>query len=205
MFNLLSHWLFLSSFVRQSMRSEVVIQSYVFNLMSHWLFLSSFVRQSMRSEVVIQSYVVNLLSHWLFLSSFVSQSMRSEVVIQSYVFNLLSHWLFLSSFVRQSMRSEVVIRSYVLNLLSHWLFLSSAGASVPTWSADVIMLQHIVAVCTVGYITLLCSQLATHAIHSSLRYVVHSVFALLPLLFQARTVGHTEPAKLIPILQLPTC
>ncbi|KAI0212398.1 Serum paraoxonase/arylesterase 1 [Lamellibrachia satsuma] len=43
-------------------------------------------------------------------------------------------------------------------LFSYPSLLSSAGASVPSSSVDLTMLQRIVAVCTVGYITLLCSQ-----------------------------------------------
>ncbi|KAI0214309.1 Serum paraoxonase/arylesterase 2 [Lamellibrachia satsuma] len=35
----------------------------------------------------------------------------------------------------------------------------SAGASVPISTTDVTMLQHIVSACTIGFITLLCSQL----------------------------------------------
>ncbi|KAI0243095.1 hypothetical protein LSAT2_008615 [Lamellibrachia satsuma] len=51
-------------------------------------------------------------------------------------------------------------KSSIFNLLSYSSLLSTAGASVPSSSADVTMLQHIVAVCTFGYITLLCSQSA---------------------------------------------
>ena len=40
------------------------------------------------------------------------------------------------------------------------LMQSSAGASVPNCSADVTILQHIITVCTVGYIIFFCSQSA---------------------------------------------
>ncbi|KAI0228699.1 Serum paraoxonase/arylesterase 1 [Lamellibrachia satsuma] len=68
------------------------------------------------------------------------------------------------------MRSELVSTSFraVFNLLSHSALLSSAGASVPSSSADVTMLQQVVALCTVGYITLLCSQSAcTFSFHKT--------------------------------------
>ena len=59
------------------------------------------------------------------------------------------------------MRSEPhVTQSDLFNLLFHSSLLSSAGASVPSSSAEETMLKHIVAVFTVGYITLLCSQTA---------------------------------------------
>ena len=62
----------------------------------------------------------------------------------------------------QKTRRKLAATSFIAvsGPLSYPSLLSSAGASVPSSSADIAMLQHIVAVCTVGYITLLCSQSA---------------------------------------------
>ena len=52
------------------------------------------------------------------------------------------------------MRNKLASISFssVFILLSHSSLLSSVAASVPSSPADVTMSQHIVAVCTVGYI-----------------------------------------------------
>ncbi|KAI0210243.1 Serum paraoxonase/arylesterase 1 [Lamellibrachia satsuma] len=74
--------------------------------------------------------------------------------------------------VEQSVRREQAVTTFVAvsGLLSCSSLVLSAGASVSSSSADVTMLHHIVTVCTVGYITLLCSQPAwTFAHHKTAR------------------------------------